>query len=75
MYDLSNILTAFLPQLLLYGNPADPLNPEAAALQLRDPEAYRARVKGELEQLRMQAMLAAVVLACLSLPTAALSRL
>lgn len=47
MYDLSNILTAFLPQLLLYGNPADPLNPEAAAMQLRDPDAYRARVKGE----------------------------
>lgn len=45
MFDLVNIFEVFLPQLLLYPNPADPLNGEAAALLLREPEAYNARVK------------------------------
>lgn len=45
MFDLVNIFEVFLPQLLLYPNPTDPLNGEAAALLLRAPEAYNARVK------------------------------
>lgn len=36
----------FLPQLLLYPNPSDPLNGEAAALMMRDRSAYEQRVKG-----------------------------
>lgn len=45
MFDLVNIFEVFLPQLLLYPNPADPLNGEAAALLLREPDAYNAKVK------------------------------
>ena len=44
--DMINIFEVFLPQLLRYPNPTDPLNGEAAALLLRDPKAYDARVKG-----------------------------
>ena len=44
MFDLVNIFDVFLPQLLTYPNPADPLNPEAAAMSMRDPAAYKARI-------------------------------
>jgi ubiquitin-conjugating enzyme E2 H len=46
MFDLVNIFEVFLPQLLRYPNPTDPLNREAAALLMRDPETYNQRVKG-----------------------------
>ena len=45
--DLLNVFETFLPQLLLYPNPTDPLNGEAAALLMREPEAYNVKVKGE----------------------------
>ena len=45
MFDLLNVFETFLPQLLLYPNPADPLNGEAAALLMREPAAYAARVR------------------------------
>lgn len=46
--DLVNVFEVFLPQLLLYPNPTDPLNGEAAALLMREPEAYNLKVKGEI---------------------------
>jgi len=44
--DLVNVFEVFLPQLLLYPNPSDPLNGEAAALMMRDRPAYEQKVKG-----------------------------
>lgn len=44
--DLVNVFEVFLPQLLLYPNPSDPLNGEAAALMMRDRTSYEQRVKG-----------------------------
>ncbi|KAL7622202.1 ubiquitin-conjugating enzyme E2 H [Parahypoxylon ruwenzoriense] len=45
MFDMINIFEVFLPQLLRYPNPADPLNGEAAALLMREPKTYDAKVK------------------------------
>uniref|UniRef100_A0A452YBP3 E2 ubiquitin-conjugating enzyme n=1 Tax=Aegilops tauschii subsp. strangulata TaxID=200361 RepID=A0A452YBP3_AEGTS len=50
MFDLVNVFEVFLPQLLLYPNPSDPLNGEAAALMMRDRPAYEQKVKGDLVQ-------------------------
>ena len=48
MYDLVNVFEVFLPQLLHYPNPADPLNGEAAALLLKEPEKFSQKVKGAI---------------------------
>jgi len=45
MYDLINIFEVFLPQLLTYPNPTDPLNGDAAALQMREPDRYQQKVR------------------------------
>ncbi|KAK6142794.1 hypothetical protein DH2020_023142 [Rehmannia glutinosa] len=45
MFDLVNVFEVFLPQLLLYPNPSDPLNGEAGSLMMRDRAAYEQRVK------------------------------
>lgn len=45
--DMMNIFETFLPQLLRYPNPNDPLNGEAAALLMRHPKEYDAKVKGK----------------------------
>lgn len=47
MYDMINIFEVFLPQLLRYPNPTDPLNGEAAALLMREPKNYDIKVKGK----------------------------
>ena len=47
--DLLNVFEVFLPQLLLYPNPTDPLNGEAAALMMRDHEQYEKKVKGTVK--------------------------
>jgi hypothetical protein len=44
--DMINIFEVFLPQLLRYPNPNDPLNGEAAALLMRHPKEYEGKVKG-----------------------------
>lgn len=46
MFDMINIFEVFLPQLLRYPNPTDPLNGEAAALLIREPKTYEAKVRG-----------------------------
>ncbi len=45
MFELKNIFDTFLPQLLLYPNPTDPLNGEAARLLLKDAEKYKEKVQ------------------------------
>jgi len=45
MYELVNVFAVFLPQLLLYPNPTDPLNGTAAALLMKDKKAYETRVR------------------------------
>ena len=50
MFDLVNVFSVFLPQLLLYPNPADPLNRQAAQLLMKDPTAYQTRVKEHVKQ-------------------------
>eukprot|EP00297_Palpitomonas_bilix_P025080 CAMPEP_0113919178 /NCGR_PEP_ID=MMETSP0780_2-20120614/33772_1 /TAXON_ID=652834 /ORGANISM="Palpitomonas bilix" /LENGTH=175 /DNA_ID=CAMNT_0000919087 /DNA_START=97 /DNA_END=624 /DNA_ORIENTATION=+ /assembly_acc=CAM_ASM_000599 len=50
MFDLTNIFDSFLPQLLLYPNPSDPLNGEAASLMLRDHNEYVKKIRDMVKQ-------------------------
>lgn len=59
MFDLVNVFEVFLPQLLLYPNPTDPLNGEAAALLMREPAAYARRVRDYVQRYASSPQLAA----------------
>lgn len=54
MFDMINIFEVFLPQLLRYPNPNDPLNGEAAALMMRHPKEYEAKVKEYVKRFATQ---------------------
>jgi ubiquitin-conjugating enzyme E2 H len=45
MYSLTNVFEVFLPQLLTYPNPADPLNSDAASMFMKDPNKYEEKVR------------------------------
>lgn len=47
LLDMINIFEVFIPQLMRYPNPTDPLNGEAAALLMREPSSYDAKVRGK----------------------------
>ncbi|KAI5696872.1 hypothetical protein M8J75_001343 [Diaphorina citri] len=49
LYDLSNIFECFLPQLLTYPNPIDPLNGDAAAMYLHKPDKYKKKVRSYIQ--------------------------
>lgn len=40
LYDCKIICESFIPLLLRYPNPSDPLNPEAASVLMKSPEAF-----------------------------------
>jgi len=44
MFELQHVFDVFLPQLLLYPNPKDPLNEKAAKLLLHSPPEYKQAV-------------------------------
>lgn len=59
LYDLSNIFESFLPQLLTYPNPIDPLNGDAAAMYMHKPEEYKKKVKEYVKRYATEDALAA----------------
>ncbi|XP_062168305.1 ubiquitin-conjugating enzyme E2-23 kDa-like isoform X2 [Alnus glutinosa] len=56
MFDLLNVFEVFLPQLLLYPNPSDPLNGDAASLMMKDRKQYDQKVKEYCERYAKEAI-------------------
>ena len=54
MFELKNVFDTFLPQLLMYPNPTDPLNGAAATLLLKNPKQYEAKVKEHVQRNAVQ---------------------
>lgn len=54
LYDLANVFESFLPQLLTYPNPVDPLNGDAAAMYLHQPDEYIKKVKDYVSRFATQ---------------------
>jgi len=54
LFDLINVFEVFLPQLLLYPNPTDPLNGDAASLLMKEPEKYKERVRDYVKKFALQ---------------------
>lgn len=50
MFDMINIFDVFLPQLLTYPNPSDPLNSGASSLMNRDHDAYVKHVRSMVQK-------------------------
>jgi len=48
IYTASHIIDTFIPQLLTYPNPEDPLNVEAAKMLMESPENYNKYVKSSI---------------------------
>ena len=48
IYTASHIIDTFLPQLLTYPNPEDPLNQEAAKMLMDSPDTYSRYVKSTI---------------------------
>ena len=46
MVELVNVFDVFIPQLLQYPNPSDPLNGDAASLLMKDAASYNSKVRG-----------------------------
>lgn len=59
LYDLCNIFESFLPQLLRYPNPNDPLNGDAASLYIHKPQDYLTKIKEYIERYATEEILAA----------------
>ena len=57
LYDLSNIFESFLPQLLTYPNPTDPLNGDAASMYLHRPDEYKEKVAEYVQKFATEAAL------------------
>lgn len=56
MFDMVNIFEQFLPQLLRYPNPSDPLNGEAANMLMREPKAYDEKVRQYVQRYATKAL-------------------